>query len=160
FREQLDSGKLDDREVEFSTTHKPSASAMFSSLGLDQMDPSMSGMFERLMPSQTRRRRVSIAEARRLIMEEETDALLDQDKVVAEAIRRTEENGIVFLDEIDKIAAPSGKGDGKSGYGGPDVSRQGVQRDLLPIVEGSTVTTRHGVVRTDHILFIAAGAFH
>src|SRR5690606_6196567 len=107
---------------------------------------------------QNKTRKLSVADAREILIEQETDKLLDNDKITSEAIDRTEQGGIVFLDEIDKIAAPSG-GEGRSG-GSPDVSRQGVQRDLLPIVEGSAVSTRHGTVHTDHILFIAAGAFH
>jgi len=106
------------------------------------------------MPKKTRARRVTVEEARRIFMDEETEKLIDHEKGVEEAIRRTEQSGIVFLDEIDKIATA---GEGK---GSADVSRQGVQRDLLPIVEGSTVATRYGLVRTDHILFVAAGAFH
>ncbi|HEX7010034.1 MAG TPA: ATP-dependent protease ATPase subunit HslU [Phycisphaeraceae bacterium] len=156
-RQQLEAGQLDDREVEITLHRKPQTSILFANMGLEQMDPDMANMLERLMPQQAKRRRVRVAEARRLLIEEETDKLLDRDRIVTEAISRVEENGIIFLDEIDKIATPGGKG---GQFGGPDVSRQGVQRDLLPIVEGSTINTRHGVVRTDHILFIAAGAFH
>jgi ATP-dependent HslUV protease ATP-binding subunit HslU len=105
------------------------------------------------MPGRTRRRRVKVAEARRLLAQEEAQRLVDVDEAVGQAIRRVENSGIIFLDELDKIA-------GREGGRGPDVSREGVQRDLLPIVEGSTVTTKYGMVRTDHILFIAAGAFH
>ena len=125
------------------------------------MDPSMADMFEKIIPEQNKRKRVRVEDARRILIEEETDKLLDEDKIVGEAVERTQNSGIIFLDEIDKIATPgSGAGAGGSGGGGPEVSRQGVQRDLLPIVEGSAVNTRHGVVHTDHILFIAAGAFH
>ena len=161
-RDQVIAGKLDNREVELTITRKPVTGVMFANMGLDQMDPDMANMLERLVPEQSKRRRTQVAEARRILIEEETDKLLDRDKIVSEAIARTEESGIVFLDEIDKIASPSGEGraGGGGSGGGPDVSRQGVQRDLLPIVEGSTVSTRHGVVRTDHILFVAAGAFH
>jgi ATP-dependent HslUV protease ATP-binding subunit HslU len=155
--EQLDAGKLESREIELTLSHRPATSAMFANMGLDQMDPEMANVFDRLMPEQVKRRRVSIAEARRILAEQETDKLIDNDKIVAQAIARTEQDGIIFLDEIDKIAAPGGK---SNGGGGPDVSRQGVQRDLLPIVEGSAINTRHGIVHTDHILFIAAGAFH
>jgi ATP-dependent HslUV protease ATP-binding subunit HslU len=105
------------------------------------------------MPSRTKRRKVRVAEARRLLAQEEAQKLVDMDEAVSQAIRRAENSGIVFLDELDKVA-------GREGGHGPDVSREGVQRDLLPIVEGSSVTTKYGVVRTDHILFIAAGAFH
>ena len=165
-REQLDAGKLDDREVELSVSNKPHASVMFANMGIDQMDPQMSDMLERMMPAQNSRRKTTVAQARQILIEQETEKLLDQDKVATEAIERTEQSGIIFLDEIDKIAVSGGSGGGASGGGGsggggsPDVSRQGVQRDLLPIVEGTNVTTRQGVVKTDHILFIAAGAFH
>lgn len=165
--EQVQAGKLDDREVELRLTRKPTASIMFANMGMDQMDPEMANMLDKMMPESQQNRRVTVKEAMRILQEEETDKLLDQDRVTSEAIERTENSGIIFLDEIDKIATPgsgsgsgSGASGGGSGGGGPDVSRQGVQRDLLPIVEGSAVTTRHGVVHTDHILFIAAGAFH
>ncbi|MFP4146028.1 MAG: ATP-dependent protease ATPase subunit HslU [Phycisphaeraceae bacterium] len=159
-REQLESGALDDREVEISVTAKGPQMAMLGGMGADQMDPDMASMLENLMPKQSKRRRTSVREARDILVEEETDRLLDRDKITTEAIRRVEEGGIVFLDEIDKIASPTAKAGPGGGGGTPDVSRQGVQRDLLPIVEGSAVNTRHGVVHTDHILFIAAGAFH
>jgi ATP-dependent HslUV protease ATP-binding subunit HslU len=150
---QLAAGKLDDREVELSITTKPSASVMFAGMGMEQMDPEVSNLFERILPEQTKRRKMTVAEARRFLIEQETDKLLDRDKVIGEAIARTENAGIIFLDEIDKIAS-------RDQTHGPDVSREGVQRDILPIVEGTTVTTKYGMVRTDHILFIAAGAFH
>jgi len=153
---QLRDGKLNDKEVELSVTQKPQTSMMFANMGLDQMDPDMSTMFEKLIPEQSKRRKCTVAEARRILIDEETDKLLDTEKLTAEAIERTEQGGIIFLDEIDKVAAPEGGGKG----GSPDISRQGVQRDLLPIVEGTAVNTRHGLVHTDHILFIAAGAFH
>jgi len=156
--EQIESGRIDDREVELTITSKPGTAVMFSGMGLDQMDPDMANMFERLIPEQSKTRKVSVAEARRLLIEQETDKLLDSDKITQEAVDRTEQGGIIFLDEIDKIATPGGSASG--GSGSPDVSRQGVQRDLLPIVEGSAINTRHGVIHTDHILFIAAGAFH
>jgi len=156
-RTQLQEGALDEREVEISQTHKPQVSMMFSNMGIDQMDPDMANMFERLVPEQHKSRRVTVAQAREILIEQETETLLDRDKITSEAIERAENSGIIFLDEIDKIATPGG--DGVSGRG-PDVSRQGVQRDLLPIVEGSAVTTRHGVIHTDHVLFVAAGAFH
>jgi len=156
-REQITAGALDDKEVELTLSSRPQTSVMFANMGLDQMDPSMSDMFEKLIPEQSKRKRVKVLDARRILVEQETEKLLDEDKIVSEAIERTEHSGIVFLDEIDKIATPEGAAGGK---GSPDVSRQGVQRDLLPIVEGSAVNTRHGIVHTDHILFIAAGAFH
>jgi len=158
--EQVESGKLDDREVELTVTTKPMTSVMFANMGLDQMDPEMSNIFERMIPEQTKTRRVTVAEARRILAEQETDKLLDTEKITAEAIERTQQSGIIFLDEIDKVATPGGTSGEGGGRGGPDVSRQGVQRDLLPIVEGSAVNTRYGVVHTDHILFVAAGAFH
>jgi ATP-dependent HslUV protease ATP-binding subunit HslU len=106
------------------------------------------------MPKRTKKRSMTVAEARRVLLQQELDRMLDRDEVIAEAIERAEQTGIVFLDEIDKIAGQRGA------QGGPDVSREGVQRDLLPIVEGSTVQTKYGMVKTDHVLFIAAGAFH
>lgn len=156
-RKQLENGKLDDREVEIAFSKKPGVSFMFANMGMGQMDPDMANMFENIMPEKTKHSKVTVAEARNIFVEEETEKLIDQDKMMSEAIDITENDGILFLDEIDKIAVASDK-EGRSG--GPDVSRQGVQRDLLPIVEGSAVATRHGVVHTDHILFIAAGAFH
>ncbi len=153
--EQLRSGELDEREVNITLQQKAVPVAMFSNMGLDQMDPDMSRMFENLIPDRAKQRKVTIAEARTLLLAEETENLIDRDKLTTEAIERTEQSGIIFLDEIDKVASPP-----EGGKGGADVSRQGVQRDLLPIVEGSSVMTRHGVVNTDHILFIAAGAFH
>jgi ATP-dependent HslUV protease ATP-binding subunit HslU len=155
-REQIETGALDDKEVELTLNSRPQTSVMFANMGLDQMDPSMSDMFEKLIPEKSKTKRVKVADAKRILIEQETDKLLDEDKITTEAIERTEHGGIVFLDEIDKIATP----EGSSGKGSPDVSRQGVQRDLLPIVEGSAVNTRHGIIHTDHILFIAAGAFH
>ncbi|QNN24570.1 ATP-dependent protease ATPase subunit HslU [Planctomycetales bacterium ZRK34] len=154
---QLRDGKHEDRTIEITLHNKAVPVTMFSNMGLDQMDPQMSKMFENLIPEQTKRMRVTIAEARQILIDQETEAMIDQDKMTTDAIDRTEQAGIIFIDEVDKIATGDGAG---SGGRGPDVSRQGVQRDLLPIVEGSTVSTRHGMVNTDHILFIAAGAFH
>jgi len=156
-REQVESGALDDREIELTITQNYQTQVMFANMGLDQMDPDMANMFEKIMPGQSKQRRVTVAEAKELLLEEETDKLLDRDKITGMAIERTEQSGMIFLDEIDKVAVGSG---GEGGKGGPDISRQGVQRDLLPIVEGSAVNTKHGIVHTDHILFIAAGAFH
>ncbi len=153
-KQQIEAGKLDDREVELTISKKPGANVMFANMGLEQMDPEMTRMFEKLIPEQSQQRKVTVAQARQILIEQETEKLLDQDKITTQAITRTQEDGIIFIDEIDKIAT------GEAKAGGPDVSRQGVQRDLLPIVEGSAVSTRHGVVHTDHILFIAAGAFH
>jgi ATP-dependent HslUV protease ATP-binding subunit HslU len=128
---------------------------VLSGQGMEEMGIQLKDMLSNLMPSRTRRRRVRVAEARRLLAQEEAQKLVDMEEVVAQAVRRVENSGIIFLDELDKIAGRQG-----GGHGGPDVSREGVQRDLLPIVEGSTVTTKYGAVRTDHVLFIAAGAFH
>jgi len=153
---KLEAGELDDREIEIETreTGKTSMMQVFSNSGLEEMGVNLQEMFGRMMPQRTRRRKVTVAEARSILQAEELDNLVDMDLVVKNAVERTENSGIVFLDEIDKIA-----GRGTRGHG-PDVSREGVQRDILPIVEGSTVVTKYGPVRTDHILFIAAGAFH
>ena len=154
-REQIAAGKLDDREVEIEQKSKPSSQGMLSQMGLEQMEPDMSQLFDRFMPEQSQTKRVTVSEAKRILREQETEKLLDDQKLRDDAVERVQETGIVFLDELDKIAG-GGAGEGR----GPDVSREGVQRDLLPIVEGATVNTRHGAVRTDHILFVAAGAFH
>ncbi len=153
---KLREGKLDDREVEIESSESASTPMMqvFSNTGLEEMGINLQDMFGKLMPQKTRRRRVKVSDAREILEEEELQNLIDMDAVVREAIPRAENAGIVFLDEIDKVA---GRGGSSSG---PDVSREGVQRDILPIVEGSNVTTKYGVVRTDHILFIASGAFH
>ncbi|HQK75224.1 MAG TPA: ATP-dependent protease ATPase subunit HslU [Candidatus Hydrogenedentes bacterium] len=153
---KLRSGDLDAREVdvEVRETGSPQTMQVFSNAGLEEMGFNIQEMFERFMPQRTKRRRVTVAEARGILEQEEAQNLLDMDAIVREAVYRTENAGIVFLDEIDKIA---GHGAPRSG---PDVSREGVQRDILPIVEGSNVTTKYGPVKTDHILFIAAGAFH
>ncbi len=156
-QKKLAAGELEDREIDVETRDAPPLSTMqvFSNTGLEEMGFNFQEMLGRLAPQQTRRRRVTVADARRILIEEEIAQLIDMDAAQRDAIWRTENTGIVFLDEIDKIA---GRGSARSS--GPDVSREGVQRDILPIVEGSTVTTKHGPVRTDHILFIAAGAFH
>ena len=153
-REKLRDATFEDREIEI-TIQERQVVPVIGMMGPDQMDPAITSMLENLVPSKTRHRRVTVARARTILLEEETDKLIDNEKIMEQAIERTEQMGIVFLDEIDKIAAP---GEGK--VGSADVSRQGVQRDLLPIVEGSAVNTRYGVVHTDQILFIAAGAFH
>jgi ATP-dependent HslUV protease ATP-binding subunit HslU len=153
-RGQLRAGKLDERPIEMDV--QASAGPMFEVFpgqGMEEIGINLKDMLSNLMPGRTRRRRVKIGEARRLLAQEEAQKLVDVDEAVGQAIRRVENSGIVFLDELDKVA-------GREGGRGPDVSREGVQRDLLPIVEGSTVTTKYGMVRTDHILFIAAGAFH
>jgi len=153
-RAQVRAGRLDERMVELETHQQAMPMIeVLSGQGLEEMGINLKDMLSNLMPTRTKRRRVRIGEARRLLVQEEAQKLVDTEEAVAEAIRRTENSGIVFLDELDKVA-------GREGGHGPDVSREGVQRDLLPIVEGSSVTTKYGIVRTDHILFIAAGAFH
>ncbi|MBB6431317.1 ATP-dependent protease ATPase subunit HslU [Algisphaera agarilytica] len=160
-RKQLEAGTLDEREVELTVTKRPQTNVMFANMGLDQMDPDMSNMFEKLIPEQTASRKLTVKDARVVLIEQETEKLLNKEKIQAEAVERAQNDGIIFLDEIDKIATPSGaQSSSGGGSGSPDVSRQGVQRDLLPIVEGSAVSTKYGTVHTDHILFIAAGAFH
>jgi len=156
--ERLRNGKLEDRLIEMDTTGDNPGGMMQIFGPLGQMEE-IGGIMQDLMsglPRKRKKRRVSIAEARKLLEQEEVQKLIDMDSVVKEAINKVEQSGIVFIDEIDKIAAPSSGSGGK----GPDVSREGVQRDLLPIVEGSNVATKHGMVKTDHVLFIASGAFH
>lgn len=152
-RTLLRDGKLEDREVEVEVSQSPNLDGMMVPMGGEGMDYNFTEMLQDMLPKKTKRRQMTVAEARRILFQDELDKLVDMDEVVNEALNRTEDMGMVFLDEIDKIA-------GERGGAGPDVSREGVQRDLLPIVEGSTVTTKYGIVRTDHILFIAAGAFH
>ncbi len=155
-RAQLRAGKLDERMVELETQQQAMPMVeVFSGQGMEEMGIQLKDMLANILPSRTKRRRVRVAEARRLLAQEEAHKLVDMEEVVAQAIRRVENSGIIFLDELDKIAGRQG-----GGHGGPDVSREGVQRDLLPIVEGSAVTTKYGIVRTDHVLFIGAGAFH
>ncbi|MFN2431999.1 MAG: ATP-dependent protease ATPase subunit HslU [Gemmatimonadota bacterium] len=148
----LQDGKLEERvvEVEVTSSRMP---LVFSPMGLEEVDTNLTDMLEEMLPKKKKRRRVPVSEARRILLQEEMGKLIDMDEVVNDALERVENHGIVFLDEIDKIV-------GEHMKTGPDVSREGVQRDLLPIVEGSTVSTRYGMVQTDHILFIAAGAFH
>ncbi len=156
--ERLRNGKLEDRQIEMDTTGDNPGGMMQVFGPLGQMEE-IGGIMQDLMsglPRKRKKRRVSIAEARKILEQEEVQKLIDMDSVVKEAINKVEQSGIVFIDEIDKIAAPSSGAGGK----GPDVSREGVQRDLLPIVEGSNVATKHGMVKTDHVLFIASGAFH
>jgi ATP-dependent HslUV protease ATP-binding subunit HslU len=127
--------------------------AVFSNLGMEQMDVDLQSMFERIMPKQAQQRQLPLREARRVLIEQETEALIDRQVVTEKAVELVENQGMIFIDELDKICGPASTH-------GPDVSRQGVQRDLLPVVEGTTVNTRYGPVRSDHVLFIAAGAFH
>jgi ATP-dependent HslUV protease ATP-binding subunit HslU len=153
-RGHLRGGKLDERLVELETQQQAMPMVeIFSGQGMEEMGINLKDMLSNMLPTRTRRRRLRVVEARRLLIQEETQKLIDVEEAVSQAIRRVENSGIIFLDELDKVA-------GREGTHGPDVSREGVQRDLLPIVEGSTVTTKYGMVRTDHILFIAAGAFH
>ncbi|MBW2731721.1 MAG: ATP-dependent protease ATPase subunit HslU [Deltaproteobacteria bacterium] len=148
-------GKLDEREVEIDAQDRMlPVFENFSAGGMEEMVVNISDMFGNAFPKRTKRRRVKVPEALKLLEDEEAAKLIDSDKVVREAILRVENSGIVFIDEIDKVSNRSG-----AGAGGPDVSREGVQRDLLPVVEGSTVTTKYGPVHTDHILFVASGAF-
>lgn len=151
-------GELDDEILELETEDSQGPMIeVFSASGMEDMDIRLQNMFQNLpgFPGKRKVRKLTVAEARKLLTDEEAGKLVDMDRVVTEAKNRTEQSGIVFLDELDKIS-----GRERSGHGGPDVSREGVQRDLLPIIEGSTVSTKYGPVRTDHILFIAAGAFH
>ncbi|MBP9026262.1 MAG: ATP-dependent protease ATPase subunit HslU [Phycisphaerae bacterium] len=153
-RAQMRSGGLEDRTVEIELEERAVPLHVMSTTGLDQMGPEFEKLMERIMPPRTRRRRAPISEALEIMTQQEIDRLIDQDALQAAAIQRAEESGVVFLDEIDKVCgSPLSEG------GGPEVSRSGVQRDLLPLVEGTTVSTRYGLVRTHHILFIAAGAF-
>ncbi|MBI2882165.1 MAG: ATP-dependent protease ATPase subunit HslU [Candidatus Tectomicrobia bacterium] len=153
-RELLHAGRLDDREVEIETTLRSSPIVgVIPGAGLEDLDINLKEMLGNLLPERKKVQKVKVPEALRLITEEEAAKLIDKEKVVQEAVQRVEESGIVFIDELDKIAA-------RGQTQGPDVSREGVQRDILPIVEGSTVPTKYGPVRTDHVLFIAAGAFH
>jgi ATP-dependent HslUV protease ATP-binding subunit HslU len=153
-RRMLKAGKLDKRyvDLEVANTAMPMVE-IFSSAGIEEMEFNVREIFENMLPARKKKRRVKVPEALEILFQEESQRLIDMDKVVEKAIKVTEQNGIIFLDELDKVAGS------ESSYG-PDVSREGVQRDLLPIVEGSTVATKYGMVKTDHVLFIAAGAFN
>ena len=157
FKEKINKGELDDRKIEI-IIQKPSNSGI-GMVGGGMMDESsminLQDMISNMMPKRNKKRKVTIGEAKKILLESEVSKLIDMDEVKDEAIKKAENTGIIFIDEIDKISGSS-----KKGGGGPDVSREGVQRDLLPIVEGTTVTTKYGMIKTDHILFIAAGAFH
>ncbi len=154
FRNMLRDGRLEDRFVELETSQRVTPVVeIFSGAGMEEMEFNFKEMLGNLFPKGTKTRRVKVSEARELLLQEEASRLIDMDRVVEEARRKVEQHGIIFLDEIDKIV-------GRDHGVGPDVSREGVQRDLLPIVEGTTVTSKYGMVRTDHILFIASGAFH
>ncbi|TAE07852.1 MAG: ATP-dependent protease ATPase subunit HslU [Bacteroidetes bacterium] len=156
FREKLRRGELEDRKIDLTVQQSNNSSVSMIGGGMDEMTiMNLQEMIGGIMPRQQKKRKVSIAEARKILLEEEMSKLIDMDEVKEEALFKAENAGIIFIDEIDKIASRSG-----AGGGGPDVSREGVQRDMLPIVEGSSVNTKYGIVKTDHILFIAAGAFH
>ena len=152
-KSKLEAGELEDRMVELTVEQKAVPVQIFSNMGMENMDVDLQNMFDKIMPRSGQPRQLAIKEARKVLMEQETEALIDRAAVNEQAVDRVENQGIVFLDEIDKVCGPNSSH-------GPDVSRQGVQRDLLPVVEGTTVNTKHGPVKTDHILFIAAGAFH
>ena len=156
FRQMLHDGQLDEREIEVETKEGGGAmpvARVFTGMGLEDMEKNLSEAMSHLFPKKTQARRLKVKDAWEIILSEEASRLVDMDKVTAEAKSRVEQHGIVFIDELDKVA-------GRESKSGPDVSREGVQRDLLPLVEGSTVPTKYGPVKTDHILFIAAGAFH
>jgi ATP-dependent HslUV protease ATP-binding subunit HslU len=154
-RAQLKEGKLDSRPVEMEVQQRafPFVAEVFTQAGVEELDMNLQEMLGNVLPKRTKRRKLPLSEARKILVQEEAQKLVDMDAVLSEAIARIQESGIVFLDELDKIA-------GDKSTSGPDVSREGVQRDLLPIVEGSSVMTKYGLVKTDHVLFIAAGAFH
>jgi len=156
FREKIQNGELDERKIEINV--KQAASNGMGMIGGGMMDEAsminLQDMLNNMMPKKTKKRKVSIEEARKILLEEEAAKLIDMDEVKEEALKKASDTGIIFIDEVDKIAGA------RQGKSGPDVSREGVQRDLLPIVEGSAVNTKYGVINTDHILFIAAGAFH
>jgi ATP-dependent HslUV protease ATP-binding subunit HslU len=156
FRQMSRDGKLDDRFVELEVAQRPSSPMIeiFAAAGMEEMQSGIQDMLSNIMPNKRKRRHVKVSEAKKILEQEAAGKLIDMDKVVKKAIACVEQSGIIFLDEIDKVATKGG------GAGGPDVSREGVQRDLLPIVEGTSVHTKHGIVVTDHILFIASGAFH
>jgi ATP-dependent HslUV protease ATP-binding subunit HslU len=155
FREMLRAGEMEDREVELRVEQRKSPVQILGmgAMGMDQMDMDLQGMFDKLIPKQASNRKLTVKEARRVVIDQEVEALMDRDAIHEESIRLAEETGIIFIDELDKICDT---GEGRKDH----VSRHGVQRDLLPIVEGTTVQTRYGNVNTEHVLFIAAGAFH
>jgi ATP-dependent HslUV protease ATP-binding subunit HslU len=156
FSQMLKEGKLDDREVEIQVREKtPSIVDLNSGAGMEEMGNNIKDMLGSFMPQKTKSKKLKVPEAFKVLCQDEAENLLDEDTIMQETLKRVEQNGIIFIDEVDKII-----GRQSGGTSGPDVSREGVQRDLLPIVEGSSVNTKHGIVKTDHILFIAAGAFH
>ncbi len=152
-REELAAGILEDKIVEMEVDDRTPVLDMFSGSGMEDMGVSLQDLMGNIFPKKKKQRRLPVSKARKILQQEEAQKLIDMDEVISEAISRAEQSGIIFLDEIDKVA-------GKDYRGGPDISREGVQRDILPIVEGSTIMTKYGPVKTDYILFIAAGAFH
>ena len=155
FREDLKSGKLDNRTIELDLSAEAPMLQVLGPIGLEEMGLNLQDLFGNMMPKKSKKRKLTIAEAKTILVQEEAQKLIDMDAAIKEAVDKVQNSGIVFIDEIDKIAGGS-----KASNQSPDVSREGVQRDLLPIVEGSTVITKYGPVKTDHILFIASGAFH
>lgn len=153
-KEMLAAGGMEDRKVELRIEKSTTPVQMFSNMGMEQMDVDFQNMFDKIIPKQQKNREVTVREAREILIEQEAEALMDQDALQEEAIQLAEDNGIVFIDEIDKVCGP------EESSRNADVSRQGVQRDMLPIVEGTTIQTKYGNIRTDQMLFIAAGAFH
>ncbi|MBK5936352.1 MAG: ATP-dependent protease ATPase subunit HslU [Halorhodospira halophila] len=154
FRQKLRNGELDDREIEVEVQASGPGVDIMAPPGMEEMSNQLQGLFRNMGQERTQRRKLTVAEAKRVLRDEEAAKLVNEEEVKAEAVKRVEEQGIVFLDEVDKVTKRAEQS------GGGDVSREGVQRDLLPLVEGATVSTKHGMVRTDHILFIASGAFH
>ncbi len=153
FRVKLREGQLDDKEIEIDVTVKPVGVEIMAPPGMEEMTSQLQGMFQNMSSEKTKTRKLTIAQAKKLLLDEEASKLVKDDEIKTRALENAEQNGIVFIDEIDKVAK-------RAETGGADVSREGVQRDLLPLVEGCTVTTKYGMVKTDHILFIASGAFH
>ncbi len=153
FRVKLREGQLDDKEIEIDVTIKPLGVEIMAPPGMEEMTSQLQGLFQNMSSEKKKTRKMTIAQARKLLLDEEASKLIKEDDIKTRALENAEQNGIVFIDEIDKVAK-------RAETGGADVSREGVQRDLLPLVEGCTVTTKYGMVKTDHILFIASGAFH
>ncbi len=153
FRVKLREGQLDDKEIEVDVTVKPLGVEIMAPPGMEEMTSQLQGLFQNMSSDRKKTRKMTIAQAKKLLLDEEASKLIKEDEIKTKALENAEQNGIVFIDEIDKVAK-------RAEHGGADVSREGVQRDLLPLVEGCTVTTKYGMVKTDHILFIASGAFH
>lgn len=154
FRRKLDAGELDEKEIEVEVSHNPIGVEIMAPPGMEEMTSQLQGLFQNLSSQKTRKRKLKVKEALKILSEEEASKLINDEDIKTQALEKAEQSGIVFLDEMDKITQRTEQ------RGGGDVSREGVQRDLLPLVEGSTVSTKYGMVKTDHILFIASGAFH